>query len=197
MPKKLHLAFVLCLVLCAHAQAGIELFGKGSVSKNYIDVDNSTLEVDVAGGIAFTLFTGIRLEARYSNISAVQNKLDVVSSTLVGTLSNINTQTVIYSLGLDIDFLGDKSAFQPYVYVGAGYMETTRSYYYTAAGATTSTYFSEPNQAGISANAGAGFRIRLAKSLALEFEVFAYGLNVDQPGPLINYFGSAGLRVFI
>ncbi len=198
MPRQLNrFLFFVCLAVCANASAGIELFGKGSVSKNFIDKDNSTLEVDVSGGAAISLFSGFRLEARYSNISSLQNKLDVMSSGLVGTLQNITTQTTIFSLGVDIDFLGEKSPFQPYIYVGAGYIQSTRSYYFTPAGATTATYFTEPNQSGISANGGAGFRVRLVKSLALEFELFAYGLNVNKPGPLINYFGSAGLRIFI
>jgi len=198
MPRHLNrLLLLVCLAVCVNAHAGLEFFGKGSVSKNFIDVDNSTVEVDVSGGAAISLFTGFRLEARYTNVSALQNKLDVISGSLVGTLSNITTQTEIYSIGIDIDFLGEKSSFQPYIYVGAGYIQSSRSYYYTQAGATTATYFAEPAQNGISANGGAGFRIHLAKSLALEFELFAYGLDVDKPGPLINYFGSAGLRIFI
>lgn len=191
------LLLILCLVVCANAHAGFEIFGKGSISKNYVDQDDSTVEIDISGGFATTLFTGVRLEARYTNVSTLQSRLDVVTSTAIGSLTNITTENQIYSLGLDIDFLGQKSTFQPYIYVGAGYMISSQNYYFTPAGSSVSTYVTTPATGGITANGGLGFRLMLTKSLALEFEMFAYALGVTQPGVLINYFASAGLRIFI
>jgi len=181
----------------ANGFGGIEVFGKGSVSKSYISVDKSTVSVSITGGLAFSLISNVRIEGRYTNISSLQNKLDVVSSSVIGTLSDIKTQTAIYSVGMDISFFGEKSAFQPFIYLGAGYIETERSYYFSLADGSASTFFTEPKQTGISANAGAGFRVRLARALAIEVEMFAYGIDIHKPNPLVNLYGTAGLRIFL
>lgn len=174
-----------------------EIFGKGSLSRSYLSAGNAVNELSLSGGLAFGLLKGVRLEGRYTNISSLQDRLDVVSSSLVGSLYNISTQTAIYSVGLDIDFLDERAAFQPYIYVGAGYVKTTQSYYFGTPGSSTTVYVPQPDQTGISANGGIGFRLRIAQRLALEFEVFAYAMDVTQPDPLINYIATAGLRVFL
>jgi hypothetical protein len=199
MPSQLKRAlFGLFIVVCAPAVgSGVDVFGKGSVSKSFISSNNSTQEVSLSGGVAIGLLSGVRLEARYTNISALQSELEIVSSSVIGTLNSIKTETSIVSLGLDIEFLSEKSAFQPFIYVGAGYIQTSRSYYFTQAGSSTSSYYSEPKQSGISANGGIGLRLRLAKNLALELELFAYGVDVQKPNPLINYIGTAGVRIFM
>lgn len=173
----------------------VDLFGKGSVSNNLISQGNSTKEVSLSGGMAVSLFRGVRLEGRYTNISTLQSKLEVVSRSIVGTLSSIKTETAIFSVGLDIEFLSEKNPFQPFIYIGAGHIETSRSYYFTPSGEPSSSYYSEPKQIGLSANGGLGIRLRVVKNLALELEVFAYAMNVEQPSPLINYMGTAGIRV--
>ena len=197
-PKFLRHLLFFSLLACAPSFGAIELFGKGSVSKNYVSAEKNTLSISVSGGLAIALFSGLRIEGRYSNISSLQNKLDIVEgSTVVGTLEQIKTETVIYSLGLDIDFLGEKSWFQPYVYVGAGYIQTTRSYYFTPADLSSTTLFSDPTYKGISLNGGAGFRIRVARTLAFEIEVFGYAVDIQSPDRLINLYGTAGLRFYI
>ena len=186
------------LLLSAPSAQAIELFGKGSVSKNYLSADKNTLSVSVSGGLAVALFGGVRIEGRYSNISSLQNKLDIVEgATVVGPLEQIKTETQIYSLGLDIDFLGEKSWFQPYIFVGAGYIETNRSYYYTPADLSSTTLYSDPVYKGISVNGGAGFRIRVARTLAFEVEVFGYAVDIQSPSRVINLYGTAGLRFYI
>jgi len=191
---------ILCLVLFAgltSSASALELFGKGSISKNYLAADKNTISVSLTGGFGFSLLPFMRVEARYTNISTLQNKMDIVTTNVVGILSDIKTQTAIYSVGLDFQFLNEKSAFQPFIYIGAGYIETERSYYFTESNSSFSDYYSEPKQLGISANAGVGFRLRLAKSLAFEVEAFAYAIDIQKPNPIPNLYGTAGLRIFI
>ena len=182
-----------CLVPHAHA---IDLFGKGSVSKSYLTPDSSTISVSLTGGFAFSLLPFVRVEARYSNIASLQNKISVETPTISGTITEFNTQTTIYSLGLDFDFLSDKYLIQPFIYVGMGYIETERSYYFTASGTSTAQYYADPKTTGITANGGAGLRIRLGKRFALELEVFGYAVDMKKPN-LANVYGTAGVRLFI
>lgn len=190
--------FVACCLATAQASASsVEIFAKGSASKSYIAKDNWTVSVSATTGIGVTLFGGVRLEARYTNISALQNKLEVASESVTITLTDIKTQTSIYSLGLDIDFLGEKSPFQPFIFVGVGYVDTERSYYYQVSGESTAPFFREPKKLGISGNLGLGFRIRIARAVAIELEVFGYGVDIDKPSPLVNLYGTAGIRLFL
>ena len=192
---------VLCLGVLIGAwgpvASAVEVFAKGSVSKNFISEDKFTTSVSATTGIAVELFGGVRIEGRYTNISALQNKLEVVTSTVTVTLSDIKTQTAIYSIGLDIDFLGEKSVFQPFVFVGAGYIQTDRSYYFQVSGVDAVEYAKEPKQAGVSGNLGLGFRLRIARALAFEVEAFGYGIDVDKPNPLVNLYGTCGIRIFL
>lgn len=179
-----------------HGEA-FEIFARGSASRNYLQADSFVLSVSAAMGVALTIIPRVRLEARYTNASSLQNRMAISGPTVGGTLNDIMTQTSIYSLGIDFDILGPRSAFQPFIYVGAGYVQTDRSAYYLEDGAPTSTYLQDPTQQNISANAGLGFRIRIANSLAFELEVFAYGVDIHKPNPLINAFASVGIRLFI
>ena len=139
----------------------------------------------------------VRLEARYSDTTALQNKMDVVNGSVLGTLTDINTQTRIVSVGLDIDLLGERSPFQPYIYAGVGYLETERSYSFTLSGSSTTNFHREPVKTGLSVNGGVGIRLRLAKQIALETEVFGYVTDIYDPRPLINLYGTAGVRIGI
>lgn len=177
----------------AHA---IDLFGKGSVSKSYLSSDSSTVSVSLTGGFAVALFPFVRVEARYSNIATLQNKISVETSSFSGLLTDINTQTSIYSVGLDFDFLSEKYIIQPFIFIGMGYIETERSYYFTLSGSNVSQYFADPKTTGITANGGAGLRIRFAKSFALELEVFGYAVDLKKPN-LANVYGTAGVRLSI
>ena len=85
----------------------------------------------------------------------------------------------------------------PIVFVGAGYIVSDRSYYLTPVGSSSATLISEPETRGISANVGAGIRIRIAKMIAFEVEAYGYGLDPQKPNPLINIYGNAGIRIFM
>jgi hypothetical protein len=191
------LLFGLASSWAAAESSVLELFARGSISKNYFTATSYIVSVSGATGVAFTLIPRIRLEGRYTNSSSLQNQLTVSSGSISGTLNDIMTQTSIYSVGVDFDLLGQQSAFQPFIYLGAGYVVTERSYYFLDSGGTTSIFLKDPVQTGISANVGLGFRLRIANAIALEVEAFAYGVNVHLPRPLINVFGTAGIRIFI
>jgi hypothetical protein len=175
----------------------MELFARGSVSKNFLTSSSYIVSVSGAAGIALTLIPRIRLEGRYTNASSLQNQLSITSGSITGTLNDIMTQTAIYSVGVDFDLLGQKSSFQPFIYLGAGYVETSRSYYFLESGSSTSVYLKDPTRTGLSANVGLGFRLRIVDAFALEAEAFAYAVDINRPNPLINVFGSVGIRIFI
>lgn len=191
------LALVVMFFLAIPSAQAIDIFGKGSISKSYLSADKNTISISLAGGFALSIFSWVRLEARYTNISTLQNKLDIETPTISGTLTDIKTQTGIYSVGLDFDFLGEKYPIQPFIYLGVGYIESDRSYYFTDNTSGQSDYFSDPKQVGISANGGAGFRIKIAKRFALELEIYAYAIDIQKPNPLPNLYGTAGIRFFI
>lgn len=197
MDRKIALFVCVTLAALAPSARAIDVFAKGSVSRSYISEDKWTISVSAAAGFSFAISDPIRIEARYTNISSLQNKLEVVSGTLIGTLSDIATETEIYSLGIDISFLGPRSKFQPFLFVGAGYLVTKRSYTFTDAGTLVSSDYVEPIQKGVSGNVGLGFRWMLAKRFAIEIELFGYSTDIDKPNPLINLYGTAGVRVSI
>jgi hypothetical protein len=139
----------------------------------------------------------VRIEGRYTNISSLQNSMEIATATVTVNLNDVKTQTSIYSLGLDIEPFSDKFPFQPFLFIGAGYIETERSYYYRVTGDVDATFAREPKQKGVSANVGIGFRLRIARAVAFEIEMFGYGTDVDKPNPLVNLYGTAGIRIFL
>lgn len=179
--------------------SGISLFGLGSISKSYLDRDEYTISLRASGGVAIKIFNGFRLELRYTNITTQQNKLDVITATqgLVGTISNLTKKTNIYSGGLDIEFLGQKSPVQPFLFVGAGYIEVDQTGSFTAAGSGTSESLPSDRNTGITGNVGAGIRISILQSLALELEAFGYSSNLGENNPLINIYGNVGIRIYL
>jgi hypothetical protein len=179
------------------AEATLELFARGSVSKNYFNSDSYIVSVSAATGLALTLFQGIRLEGRYTNATSLQNQLAITAGSVSGSLNDVMTQTAIYSVGIDFDLLGPRSEFQPFLYVGVGYLITERSYYYLDTGGSASVYLKDPVRTGVTGNLGLGFRIRIANAFAFEAEAFAYGVDIHRPNPLINVFGSVGVRIFM
>ena len=192
------LILVGALLAAGSARASsVELFAKGSASKNHISRDNYTVNVSIATGVGVTIVQGLRIEGRYTNNGSLQNRLDVNSGPASFILNDIKTSTTIYSLGFDLDLLGPKWMVQPFVYVGGGYVITERSYYVRPDEVTPAVFREEPKQTGISGNLGVGFRVRLAKSLAFEAELFAYGIDVHRPNPLVNLYGTIGIRIFL
>ena len=192
----------LCILLASTVSLQVrahnfEVFAKASASKNYTDHDIYSISVSGATGLAILIIPQVRIEGRYTVVSSLQNQLNVGSPSVIATLNDIKTETNIYSVGLDIDILSDKYAIQPFVFLGAGYIESNRSYYVTPVGSHSATLINEPMTKGISANVGAGIRIRVAKSVAFEVEAYGYGLDPQKPNPLINLYGNAGIRIFM
>ncbi|MFM8314396.1 MAG: hypothetical protein ACKOA8_08940, partial [Deltaproteobacteria bacterium] len=134
MPIRTHqtiitLCISLILTFCSISQAHLlEVFAKASASKNFTDEDRYTVSVSGATGLALLLIPQVRIEGRYTVVSSLQNRLDVGSPSVIATLNDIKTETNIYSVGLDIDLLSDKNSIQPFVFVGAGYIVSDRSY---------------------------------------------------------------------
>ncbi|MCB0404206.1 MAG: autotransporter domain-containing protein [Bdellovibrionales bacterium] len=186
-----------CWLLGSVCASGADIFARGSISRNSIDTDKWKISVSAIGGLAFKVSEQIRIEARYTNISSLQNKLDITSGGTVGTLTDILTETEIYSLGVDIELTGKNSRFKPFIYLGAGYVITKQTYDFTPAGSSVSTPFAEAEQKGVSGNLGLGVRWQIAKRLAIELEGFAYGTDFDKPQPLFNIYASAGLRFIL
>lgn len=191
--RPLLLACALVCTLSKPALATFEVFAKGSVSKNHVDSNNYILSLSAMTGIAVTIIPRVRIEGRFTNTSSMQNYLPIRD---VATLTDVMTETSIYSVGVDFDVLGNQSSFQPFVYVGVGYVESKRSYYVTLTGSTDAFYAQDPVQTGISGNLGAGFRVSVARAIAFEVEAFAYAVNIHKPDPLVNLFGSVGIRLF-
>ncbi len=193
--------FLLCVFLCFSVNiyaSSFELFAKGSASKTNLSADKNTINVSVSTGAAFSIFSAVRIEGRYTNIASLQNRLDVITeSAFLGTMSDIHTETTIASVGLDIDILGPRSFFQPFIFVGAGYVKTKRSYYFSPAELSQAYLYNDPEQTGVSGNLGFGFRLLIAKAFALELELFGYGMDIDKPKPLIDYYGTVGVRLFL
>jgi len=190
--------FLLALgTLSAPSFGAIEIFGKGSISKNHLSRTNFVTTVSAATGFAITLIPQLRIEGRYTSNGSLQKRLDATSGAVSFILDDIKTQTTIYSVGLDIDILSAKHAFTPFVFIGAGYVKSERSYYVRADEASAPVYITDPIQTGITANVGAGFRLRVARAIAFEVEAFAYGIDVHKPNPLVNVYGTVGLRIFL
>src|SRR3989338_2472042 len=118
-----------------------ELFAKGSYSKSYVTESEYTVRLEAATGLAVNIASQIRIEGRYINRGATQNKIEFTdeSSGVVYKLSDIKTQSTIYSLGLSIDFFDSKSAFQPFLFLGAGYLIAQQTYSLTVGNSSTST----------------------------------------------------------
>lgn len=187
---------VLLLPVAANAQI-FEIFAKGSLSKNNISDTDYQLSVSGSAGLAVTLIPRVRIEGRYTNATSLQNRLVAPVGTGNVEIANMMTETSILSLGLDVDLFGDKYWMQPFIYIGAGYSLTARSYYVIVDPAQPAAYIREPSKNALSGNLGAGLRIRVAQMLSLEFEFFAYGLDLKNPNPLTNAYGSVGIRLFI
>lgn len=201
MPRKLTTkicltAFFLSIGASLPCQAmNFEVFGKGSVSKSNLTGGDYVVSMSGAGGLALILVPQIRLEGRFTLISQSQNHMDIGWPTPVLTLADIRTRTYIYSVNVDIDILSDKHAFQPFVLVGAGYLQSTRTYTVSNYGIDNAVDAEDPKKTSVTGIAGAGFRLRLMRSLAFEIEAMAYVLDPDKPAPVIDWLGTAGIRV--
>lgn len=193
MKNKTLISLVVIVLFVVSTRAfAFQVFAKGSVTKTYHTADSFESRVSVSSGLAFELIPLVRIEGRYTTISSFQNKETLVG---YGTITDDKSQSSIYSLGLDISFFGSKSSFQPFIFIGAGYVLTESEYTLTLLTGQNSKGYARLE--GFTGNFGAGFRIRIARSMAIEIEVFAFTKNIDSSNPLFNLYGTAGVRLFI
>src|SRR6185437_11343508 len=106
------------------------------------NISDNEFETSVSGsaGIAVILIPRVRIEGRYTNATTMQNQLSAPVGATNVELDNIMTETSIVSLGIDVDLFGDKYWIQPFIYVGAGYSITSRSYYVVTDPTQPATY---------------------------------------------------------
>lgn len=173
----------------------IEVFAKGSYSKNYFDEARWEERISGSTGIGFSLFKGLRIEGRYTYIHNLENHMEVnIESIGLTTLANLKTQTVIYSVGVDIDLAGSRSSLQPFIFFGVGVLENVSSYTVVS---PISQDITERKRQRLSGNFGLGFRWAIGKTMALELEGMGYATDVDKPKPIINSHVTVGIRLFI
>jgi hypothetical protein len=184
-------------LIFATSSHAIQVFAKASGSKNNLAVDQYVLNLSGTTGFSFQLLPQIGLEFRYTYASSLQNYLQVSTVSAVGVLTDIYTENNLFSLGLDIDLVGGNAPFQPYIYLGVGYIISRRQSYFTPNGSSTVYIMPDPKKSSITGNAGLGFRIRIGKNMAIELEAVGYATNLGQPSILIDLFGTAGIRIFI
>src|SRR3989338_5569447 len=114
---------VMLLVLIWSAPSvarGVEVFAKASLSKSNISRTEYVSSFSGSTGLAFALFSTVKLEGRYIFMYELRNLLTYTADTY---LSDLRTSMNIYSVGLSIDILSEKHAFQPYIYMGGGYVQ--------------------------------------------------------------------------
>ncbi|MBI1862218.1 MAG: outer membrane beta-barrel protein [Deltaproteobacteria bacterium] len=184
--------FLLALLAFAPSAQALELFAKGSYSKYYYDLSTWEENITGSGGLALGLTKGIRLEARSTYIQKLENQIEIIVGGNPVNISSRTTKQLIYSLGVDVDLLGSKSSFQPYLYFGAGIIQYATSYKMVDAADINSLVTQK-----YSGNVGLGFRWMLGRTMALELEAMGYATDIDKPQPLINTLITAGLRLFI
>lgn len=177
----------------AWAGPAFEVFGKAFYSRNNLGVNQYTQTISGATGMAVILIPQIRLEGRYTLQNQYQNKLSLSASDI---LTNFKVQTAIYSIGLDISLAGQRSTFVPFVFFGAGYAESVRTWDYTNTllGQTTP---GTDRRTGLAGQMGLGVRWRIAKSAAIDIEANAYSIDFYKPGALVDVSGNAGIRLYL
>lgn len=177
----------------AWAGPAFEVFGKAAYSRTNLGVDQYTQTLSGATGMAVILIPQIRLEGRYTLQNQYQNRLSLSASDV---LTNFKVQTAIYSIGLDISLAGQRSTFVPFVFFGAGYAESVRTWDYTNTllGQTTP---GTDRRTGLAGQMGLGVRWRIAKSAAIDIEANAYSIDFYKPGALVDVSGNAGIRLYL
>jgi len=194
--SRIRLLIVLLSVVFAgptFAGPNFEVFGKAAYYKNNLGVSQYSQTISGATGIAIILIPQVRLEGRFTSQNQYQNRL-TLSATDV--LTNFKVQTAIYSVGLDISLAGQHSTFVPFVFCGAGFAESVRTWDYTntVLGVTTP---GTDKRTGLAGQMGFGIRWRVAKSAAIEIEANAYSIDFYKPGALVDVNGNAGIRLYL
>lgn len=185
--------FAIILVSKSYGGPAFEIFGKAAYYRNNLGVNQYSQTISGATGIAIILIPQIRLEGRYTVQNQYQNRLTLSASDV---LTNFRVQTAIYSVGLDISLAGQRSTFVPFIFCGAGFAESVRTWDYTntVLGQTTP---GTDKRTGLAGQMGLGIRWRIAKSAAIEIEANAYSIDFYKPGALVDMNGNAGIRLYL
>jgi hypothetical protein len=187
------------------AEAGyFEIFVNGS----YFKFNNGTFNGETAttttskygGGMAYRLLSNTSIELNYTHSKNLESFAAVIPSIANPVSVQRTSQFDNLSLNLVLEFMDKKSAFRPYVRGGGGYM-----YRQTAlAGSTISVSTglredvdlggSQPDSKSVSADAGLGFKVFIAESIAVELSTTVYATDLDQPKIYLHYSVAGGLR---
>jgi len=194
--SRIGLLFLVVVVLLgrnSYAGPDFEVFGKAAYSRNNLGVSQYSQTISGAVGLAIILIPQVRLEGRYTSQNQYQNRLGLSPTDV---LTNFKVQTAIYSVGLDISLAGQRASFVPFVFCGAGFAESLRTWDYTntTLGQTTP---GTDKRTGLAGQMGLGVRWRLAKSAAIEVEATAYSIDFYKPGALVDIYGNAGIRFYL
>jgi hypothetical protein len=203
--SKYFLLLISHLAISEYSRAGyIEFSASGSYSKSHnglVGGDPSfTTSKRGTLGLAYRFMTNTAIELSYSH-SHTFNQFSQDSAELAEKYFIEQTnQAKILSLNLVLDFADKKAKFRPFIRGGGGYM--VRSTELNATGVDKTTEISrnlefedQPQTYSASADAGIGFKIYMADSLALEFTGQVYATDLDKPEIYLQYSFSGGLRV--
>lgn len=167
-----NLLIIFIIFYCGHSWAGLsELSVSTSYRETLIGVSTKSISKSVTGTYAFYFAEMSAIELSYTSAkyeSLTTNSLDPTKVTTQTALSQF------YGLDFVFAFAGRQSSFQPYVKLGAIYMDKE---YFLDPGdiASRQTDF----QRGWAPSAGVGFKYKITQTLAIKFSVDAWSSPID------------------
>jgi hypothetical protein len=182
----------------------MELSANGSYAKynnGLVGGDPSFTKVTRGSvGLAYRFLTNTAIELTYTH-SQTYDQFSQDSDELTEKYYvEKKTLQKILSINLILDFADKKATFRPFIRGGGGYM--IRSSDLSAIGVDKTTEVSRnltfTDQAptySASADAGIGFKVFIADSLALEFSGQVYATDLDKPEIYLHYAYSGGMRI--
>jgi len=187
------------------ASAGyFELSGNGSYYKYNNGIvageSSSTSVVRWGAGLAYRFMANAAIEFKYTH----SKNTDIFAqiSETEGRIYRLNRLTEFdnYSVGLNLDFADRKAAFRPFVSGGIGYMIRKQSLNGTYEetlfpGVQNELEFTDAEDVkSLSADAGIGFKIFVAESVAIEASASVFATDLDKPEIYLHYSAAGGLR---
>lgn len=177
-----------CVLWISPAQALLELGATANYRKSVIDDNNYQESVSYTGSISYYFWEMSALELSYtSGASQV-----VITPSQSEPRTTITTSFYLAGADLVFTFAGRESAFQPYLKLGAAYIEK-EIIREIEGGATTSI----GNPKGTVPSAGLGFKIRLNKTFSIKAGVDAWTSPLSEEDVTIDYAGRVGFSWFL
>ena len=199
---------MLCLAVALGAElthAGyIEFSANGSYAKynnGLVGGDQSfTIVRRGSVGLAYRFMTNTALEMSYTHSHSFDQFSQDSDELSEKYYVEKTTQQKILSINLILDFADKKAAFRPFIRGGGGYMIRSSVLNATGVDKTTDvsrviTFLDQEPSYSASADAGIGFKIYVADSLALEFTGQVYATDLDKPEIYLHYALSGGMRI--